>query len=93
MNERVIDKTPKLQYYNKGIFFNYNIEYTRYYNEHTKSINECEHLDFFMIQLTPKWFSIENIYYDGYQLKEFVIFGIGFGKGHSYDWKDLEIQE
>jgi len=90
---RVLEKTPILQYYRKGIFFNYNIQYDRYYNKHTDSVNEYEGNDFIVIQLNPYWFHRDEFYYDGHKANTITILGVSFGKGYTYAWKDLKVKE
>ena len=86
---RTLENTPRLQFYKKGIFFNYNIKYEHYYNVHTKSFNEYEDFNFLKIQLAPYWFTTDDCYYDGHINKGFTILGVSFGWGYSYAWKNL----
>lgn len=87
--KRILEKTPKLQYHAKGIFFNYNIQYSSYYNEHTKSMNEYEDMNFISIQFNPFLFDKQDIYYDGHTAKSITILGVSFSKGYTYAWKNL----
>lgn len=93
MNKRIIDKMPRVFYHMKGLFFNFNADYNRYYNQYTQSVNESEDFDFIMIQLNPKWLSVDKTQYDGHGIKTFTILGVSFGYGHSYEWKDLKVAE
>lgn len=89
---RVLDKTPRIEYHQKGIFFNYNIKYDRYYNKHTDSVNEYEGYDFICIRLEPVLFARNDFYYDAHTYKGFTLLGISINKGYSYQWKDLKVK-
>lgn len=45
------------------------------------------------IGFEPKWFDIENWYYDGHYSKGLVIFGIVFGYNSTYDFGVCDNQE
>lgn len=89
---RQLEKTPRFEYYRKGIFFNYKINYSRYFNQYTDSFNEYEEFNFLKVQLNPKWFEVDDWYYDGHRAKEITILGVCFGKGYSYAWQDLKVK-
>ena len=84
-----MDRTPLIEYYRKGLFFNYRRKYEEYYNDQTKSQNAYEGIDFVSVQLEPKLFGYENLRYDEHTLKRVIILGVAFAKGYSYQWENL----
>ena len=82
--------TKMFEVYRKGLFFNYQIISTRFYNEALEMLVDFEESDYVFIQFNKKWFERDNMYYDGITSRSITLLGICVGYGHNYQWEEVK---
>ncbi len=86
----MIERSKRFMWYRGALFFNWRIDYHKYWNDHYKAEWHGEDVDFVRIGFTPKWWAVEDWYYDGHTFKGIVLLGLAVGYGYSYQCEPLE---
>lgn len=87
-----LEKIPRLNFWKKGLWFNYSIAYNTYYNHHFRKDMETVAVKFVGIQIRKKFCQYWSYEYDGNRVSGITILGISFVKGDQWDSEILDTQ-